>query len=132
MLALPAPGKNSASSLCCFITASMPCVAASAMSRLRSASHLARSVSRSSSSDRSRLACAYLIALRFEWAVLKARSSASVFTGAADPNDASHALKSRFMPYHNTDEQFSSRGPLVHDPPQSRKLFFVSLSTTLG
>ena len=31
------------------------------------------------------------------------RSSVSDFTGAAAPSDASHALKSRFMPYLNDD-----------------------------
>ena len=84
------------------------------MSLSRSACHFARSFSRSSRSELSRLACAYLIALRLACAVLNARSSASVFTGAAGPSEASHALKSRFMPYHSTDEQFGSRGPLSH------------------
>src|SRR5688572_26185890 len=132
MPALPGPGKTSASSLCALSAASMPSVPPRRMSLSRSACHLARSFSRSNASDRSRLACAYLIALRLPCAVLNARRSASVLTGAAGPSDASQSLKSLFMPYHSTDEQFGSLGPLLHPPPQSRKLFFGSWFTTLG
>ena len=46
---------------------------------------------------------AYLMAPRLWCAVFHARSSASVFTGAAAPSDASQPLKSRFMPYFSTD-----------------------------
>ena len=58
----------------------------------------------------------------------QARSSSSVFTGAEAPSDASHALKSRFMPYLKTIEQSSSR-PSRRSPLQSRprrRLFFGS------
>src|SRR5215510_7717153 len=96
------------------------------MSFSRSACHFARSFSRSSASELSRFVCPYLIALRLACALLKARRSASVFTGALPPSEARNVLKSRFIPYHNTDEQFGSRAPFSHEPPHSRKLFFGS------
>ena len=77
------PGTACASSFCAFITSSMPCVAAErGCPSSRSASHRALSLSRSISSETSRLAWAYLIAPRLACAVFHARSSASVFTGA--------------------------------------------------
>src|SRR5439155_3716196 len=51
------------------------------------------------------------------------------------PRDDSHLLKSRFMPYFSTTEQFSSFPLASFAPehcPRSTKLFFGSLSTTLG
>src|SRR6185436_1571073 len=56
-------------------------------------------------------------------------------TGAELSNDASHALKSRFIPYFNTTEQPLSR-PFAFSLPLQidhwRKLFAASGSRTLG
>ena len=76
-----------------------------------------------------------MIAPAFWCAVFHAISSFSVFTGAAGPSDASHVLKSRFMPYLKTTEQFSSLPRPSFTPEHgfhSMKLFFGSLSTMLG
>src|SRR6185369_265527 len=77
----------------------------------------------------------YLIAPALACFVLNSRSSVSDLSGAAAPSDFSHALKSRFMPYLKTIEQSSSL-PLPAFAPeqvdQRRKLFFGSLSSTLG
>ena len=70
----------------------------------------------------------YLIAPRDTCAVLQLRKSVSVFNGAAGPSDASHALKSRFIPYLNTIEQFASLPRALSAPEQvfhSMKLFFA-------
>src|ERR1700693_1710905 len=83
----------------------------------------------------SRLDWPYLIApafvcVRFHW-----RSSVRVLTGAVGPSDASHLLKSRFIPYLKETEQSASL-PLASLQPEQmfhdRQLFFASLSTTLG
>ncbi len=66
----------------------------------------------------------------FHW-----RSSVSVFTGAFGPSVASHALKSRFIPYLKTIEQSASL-PFALSRPlhtlQRRKLSAAAGATTLG
>src|SRR5581483_8831788 len=102
------PGNSNASSLYVFKAASMPCVPASRMSLARSASYRGRSASRSISSEMSSSDCPYFMEPAAVWERLNFRSSASDLTGADGPKVASHLLKSRFMPYLNTIEQFSS------------------------
>src|SRR5438094_159061 len=83
----------------------------------------------------SRFDCPYLIAPAFWWAVFQAISSFNVFTGAAAPSDASHLLKSRFIPYFRSTEHRSSlpRPSLTPEHwPHTRKLFAGSLSVMLG
>src|SRR5258708_36423013 len=69
------------------------------------------------------------------WARLKLRNSVNVFTGAVGPSEASHLLKSRFMPYLNTIEQDSSL-PFAFSRPEQvfhlSRLFCGSLEITLG
>src|SRR5258708_9874602 len=87
------------------------------------------------SSEMSRLDCPYLsapafVCVRFHW-----RSSVSVLTGADGPSEASHLLKSRFMPYLKETEQSASLPFASLQPEQRfhvRQLFFASLSTMLG
>ena len=65
---------------------------------------------------------------RFDWpyfsepaflcAVFQSRSSVSDFTGADGPSDASHLLKSRFMPYLNAIEQSLSPPRALLAPEQ--------------
>src|SRR6266545_4170230 len=129
------PGKRSASRLFAFITSSTPCDPESAMSLARSASYRALSAWTSISSEMSRFDCPYLIApalvcVRFHW-----RSSVKVLTGAEGPSDASHLLKSRFMPYLKETEQSASFPFASLQPEQmfhERRLLPASLSTTLG
>ena len=64
-----------------------------------------------------------------------ARSSVSVLTGADAPSVLSQALKSRFMPYLNTTEQFASLPFAPSTPeqmPHFRKFLSASCSTMLG
>src|SRR5229473_7447853 len=79
--------------------------------------------------------CPYLIAPAAAWAILKLRSSVSDFTGAAGPSEASHWLKSRFMPYLSTIEQSSSL-PLAFARPEQvfhlSALFCGFAERTLG
>src|SRR5919204_5389524 len=83
----------------------------------------------------SRFDCPYLMAPAFVWVMFHWRSSVSVLTGADGPSVASHLLKSRFIPYFRITEQSASL-PLASFTPEQlfheRKLFFGSLSTTLG
>ena len=76
-----------------------------------------------------------MIAPAFWWATFHWRSSVSVFTGAFGPSVASHALKSRFIPYLNTIEQSASL-PFALSRPlhtfQPRKLSAAAGATTLG
>ena len=105
------------------------------MSLARSASYFALSVTRSISSEMSSNDWPYLIAPRGALARLNQRSSDSVLNGAAFPSEASHALKSRFMPYVKSVEQFALRPLRSSTPPHvfhSRKFRVVSAVTTLG
>src|SRR6185503_5932884 len=108
------------------MTASMPSPRERARSLARSASYLARSAVRFISSELSSCACPYFNVPADWCARFHSRSAVNDFTGARSPSDASHALKSRFMPYLNTTEQSSSRplassGPL-HTPHLSQLL----------
>ena len=63
------------------------------------------------------------------------RSIVSVLTGTPLPNVASHALKSRFIPYLNTIEQFASSPFALSSPAhglQFRKFSAESVAVTLG
>src|SRR5437660_846702 len=83
----------------------------------------------------SRLDCPYFNAPAFVWVRFHWRSSVKVLTGAEGPSDASHLLKSRFMPYLNVIEQSASLPFASFQPEQvfqERKLLFASLSTMLG
>src|SRR5262252_4252102 len=63
------------------------------------------------------------------------RSSVSVFTGADGPSKASHRLKSRFIPYLKTEEQFASFPFPPLGPPQTGQdstFFWGSSSRALG
>src|SRR5438045_3243865 len=87
------------------------------------------------SSEISRFDWPYLIAPRFLCSLFQSRSSVSDLTGAFGPSDASHLLKSRFIPYLKTTEQFSSCPFPSDDPEQvfhNKMLFAGSGSTTLG
>ena len=104
------------------------------MSFARSISYRARSPSTSISSEISRFDWPYLIAPAFWCATFHSRSAVNDTTGA-DPSEASHLLKSRFMPYFSTTEQSASLPLALSAPehmPHVMKLFFVSLSTMLG
>ncbi len=117
------------------MTASMPSVPLSRTSFARSAWYRARSPRTSISSEMSSRAWPYLMAPARWWATFHRRNSASVFTGAAAPSEASHALKSRFMPYLNTTEQSASFPFALSSPPQVdqlRKFDSRSLVITLG
>src|SRR5258705_8122358 len=77
----------------------------------------------------------YLIDPPFLCASFHSRNSVSDFTGASGPSVASQALKSRFIPYLSTLEQFWSLPFPSPDPEQvfhNTKLLAGSLSTTLG
>ena len=113
----------------------MPSAALNRTSLSRSAWYRTRSARTSISSEMSSSAWPYLMAPARWCATFHSRSSVSVFTGAAAPSDASHALKSRFMPYLNTTEQSASLPFALSRPPhvdQSRKFFEASVATTLG
>jgi hypothetical protein len=66
----------------------------------------------------SRFDCPYFNAPAFLCAVFHSRSSVSDATGADGPSDESHALKSRFIPYLNVIEQFSSLPRALAAPEQ--------------
>ena len=68
----------------------------------------AKSVATSISSEMSRRAWRYLIALSAACAVLNALRADKVGTGAVGPSDARKALKSRLNPYFSPTEQFAS------------------------
>src|SRR6185312_15530645 len=77
----------------------------------------------------------YLIAPAFWCAVFHSRSAVNDATGAADPSEASHLLKSRFIPYFRSTEQSASLPLALSAPehwPHARKLLWGSLSTMLG
>ena len=90
----------------------------------------ALSATRSISSEMSKRDCWYLIAPALACARFQSRCSFSVLTGADGPSDASHALKSRFMPYLKLIEQFASL-PLACSAPEQKshsgKLSFAVL-----
>ena len=67
--------------------------------------------------------------------MFNSRSSVSVLTGAEGPRVASHALKSRFMPYFKTMEQSASLPFALFSPehwPQSGEIMIRVLGHDAG